>query len=351
MAALVEWRRAVGCFGTVIAGTLLLAVTVRGAYQPPSPILAGGSTTWAGLTAGTHAVGFSVVPLPESPAGDGSARVLVWRPVEALGVPLTVGTLAAAVCGGGPVEACFAGLAPPAEATGGADLAAIARLRLHGRSGGRPYRVRRPLVVLLGSLGSPGAEFTALAEALASRGHVVAEVVAGRRNGRRFDAAAVAEALDLGDRTIATMGRLDDVDVTRIGIVAWSFGGVPAALTAARDVRVRALVSLDSAVRYRYGTDLLRAAGFRAATMRARVLSFTAGIDNTVEKDEAVLAALPQERIERQSAAGLTHAGFCDHYGAWPAQGRPGADRRSFTAAFRAMGDRTVTFLATTLGG
>lgn len=351
MAAVVGRRRAVGRLGTVIAGSLLLATAVRGAHQPPSPIVAGGSTTWAGLTAGTHAVGFSVLPLPESPAGDGGARVFVWRPVEAPGVPLTVGTLAATVCGSGPVEACFPGLAPPAEAAGGPDLAVIERLRLHGRSGGRPARVRRPLVVLLGSLGSPGAEFTALAEALASRGHIVAEIVAGRRNGRRFDAAAVDEALDLTDRTIATMGRQGDVDVTRIGIVAWSFGGVPATLAAARDVRVRALVSLDSAGRYRYGTDLLRAAGFRAATMRARVLSFTAGVDNTVEKDDTVLAALPQERVERQSAVGLAHAGFCDHYGAWPAQGRPEADRRRFTTAFRAMGERTVAFLATTLGG
>lgn len=293
----------------------------------------------SGLSMGPHAVGFNVIALP-----GGAGRLFVWRPITRAGSPLTLGAFAEIVCPGHAEDLveCFPNLGAGAGAN--ATSSALRHLELRASPGGRPERGRHRLVLILGSLDSRGSELLGVAEALASQGHVVAEVVpAPQAVDRRIDVRTAEHTADLAALAVARLEDAGGVDTSRIGIVAWSFGGVPAVIRAARDPRVVALVSFDSALRYAYGTTLLGAAGIAPARVRARVYSVAAGAQNPVAKDERFIDALPHV-VPRTVGTGLRHADFCDQYGAWAAHAS-GPDGRDFQQRYRAAVEPAITFL------
>lgn len=189
---------------------------------------------------------------------------------------------------------------------------------------------RRPSVLAAGSIASRGGEFAALAEALASHGIVTAEVEPdGSAPAPAFDVTAVRRGVDRLRRARTLLNRDPGIDATRSGVVVWSFGGVPGALTGCRESR--AIVSLDSALRYRYGTDLLHTQGFDASACSADLMAIDAGVANTVPTDDAFVAAWPASRVERRVGHGLAHGDLVER-----------ADRAPSDAATRANYGRVL---------
>lgn len=331
----------------------VVAAVTAAAAQPST-----GRRTWAGTVPGPYAVGLTVLDGDRDTGAHAISRALVWRPIQAARDPITFEMFAHAVCPPAIartptalVVECFPNLASGLKGDRqDVDAAAVARVaseRLHAGFGGAPLPSRRAVVVIAGALSGTGGEFISLAETLASHGFLVAAVAAAAPAGPRTRTLAEAERTQLA---IAQMlSRLSDdagADTSRVALAAWSFGGVPIVLEAFANPRVQALVSLDSAMRYEYGSDLIRAApGYAPARFRGRVLHVTAGVDNTVAKDDRVLEALGQARVERHVADGLSHADFSDHYGALPALARPAAERARFHQHYNTMVARVVAFL------
>lgn len=321
------------------SSSIVALIVAMSAWQPrlvaPPP-----SLTWSGLAAGSHAVGFSVVALP-----DGRGRLLVWRPVQVSSEPMALGAFVDLVCPSGREStACTSDLLAGAGRQH-VDVEAMKRLSLSARAGGRPRNARHPVVLVVGSIDARGGEFLSQAEALASQGFVVAEVVPAPGEGRRgFTVESAEEATARARLALAALDLEADADTTRIGVIAWSFGGVPALMAASRDPRIVAIVSLDSALRYQYGRDLIAAAGTDVTQVRAEVYSLAAGVDNSVAKDDSVLRALatPGPRVV---AAALSHADFSDHYGAWPAMAGPTAVRAGFRRQYAAAIEPVLDFL------
>ena len=296
-------------------------------------------TTSSGLAMGPHAVGFSVLALP-----GGAGRLFVWRPIARAGAPLTLGAFADAVCPGraDDLAACFPNVAGSAGTTGRSS--ALRRMELRASLGGAPQG-RHPVVLLMGSIDSRGGELLGVAEALASQGLVVAEVLPPPQAATRaLDLRAAELAADRGALALARLDSAGGADTTRVGIAAWSFGGVPAMISASRDRRVVALVSFDSALRYAYGTALLAAANVAPGRVRARVYSVTAGSENSVAKDDRLVGALPG--LDARTIGGaLSHADFCDQYGAWAAYADGRESQERFHARYRAAVEPALTFL------
>jgi dienelactone hydrolase len=225
----------------------------------------------------------------------------VWRPVDAPGARITLGEL------GGLVRPAAGADRSPCLGEG---LSSAAGEPLFARLDGTPAAGRRPLVVLSGGLNSAGLELASLAETLASHGYVVAAVLAPPGDSpRAFDARHVELARAAIAATIERLSRDDGVDDERVALGAWSFGGAPATLEALARPSVRALVSLDSALRYQYGAALIRdARGYVPAAYRGALLSVIAGVDNEVAKDEGVLDAMSNATRTRHLAPGMSHA-------------------------------------------
>ncbi|WP_214317504.1 alpha/beta hydrolase family protein [Nonomuraea sediminis] len=143
----------------------------------------------------------------------------------------------------------------------------VKNVRTYARQGARPAAGRFPLVVLSPGLTLPRATLTGLAEDLASRGYVVAQVEhpyesAGTSfpDGRTV-ACVICEKPPAGGPPAIARSRAKDVsfvidelaswrnarmvDLKRIGMVGHSIGGNAAATTMVADRRVRAGVNMD----------------------------------------------------------------------------------------------------------
>jgi dienelactone hydrolase len=316
-------------------------------------------TSWAGVALGSYAVGVSVRRLRAANDDEAAYVALVWRPVtRADGPGATLEALAGALCpdldasGGARLGGCFPRLAgtiagaAPAESDDA--LERLAGLRLAAALGGEPAAGDFPLAVVVGSLRGSAIEFASLGEALASRGWVVAAVAPSAPPAEaEFDAASVVRVRAAIRAAVDELSAAPGIDASRIAVVAWSFGGVPAALEAAADPRVDALVSLDSALRYAYGAELIRAApDYRPSSFEGAFLSVEAGIDNEVAKDDALAAELAASPPRVVAVAGLDHGGFPDFAGALAAGVGSGAARAAFQRDRAAMIEMTAAFLA-----
>lgn len=117
-----------------------------------------------------------------------------------------------------------------------------------------------PLLLLGGSLTGPFYLNTVLAEYLASHGYVAAAMPAlPVREGEEpdFDLRAVDVQMRDMEFAIQALHDYPEATIDRMGLAAWSFGGVPQALLAMKNPDVAAVVSLDAATGYAYGQKLL----------------------------------------------------------------------------------------------
>jgi dienelactone hydrolase len=109
-----------------------------------------------------------------------------------------------------------------------------------------------PVVIYAPSFSASATENVDLCEYLASHGYIV---IASRSMGTRTKAMTSdlegleAQAADIAF-LIGQASRIPQADVSRIAVAGYSWGGLANVLAAARDDRIRALVSLDGSVRY-----------------------------------------------------------------------------------------------------
>jgi|CXWL01.1.fsa_nt_gi pimeloyl-ACP methyl ester carboxylesterase len=316
-----------------------------------------------GATSAVYPVGFTMAGITGGEADNQSRyRAFIWRPIRKLVDPITLAEFSQNACGSTGDDAarqalrlCFPDLvlnvekATPEDGSPAA-LSEIARRVLVPGPGGTAISSRLPLVVLLGALSNPGGDFSGLADGIARRGYVVVAMVPAPGRERKAINTSEAEQASLAlDATLVMLARDQGVDVERTALIGWSFGGIPMMLAAARSRGIRSIVSLDSAIRYQYGVDLLRPllgegfGGFHGA-----VLSMSAGVDNSVAKSDSLLERLGV-RVERLQAEGFRHADFSDQHGGFPAQLSSASERERFQRRYAQLVSTIVEFLERTL--
>jgi dienelactone hydrolase len=119
-----------------------------------------------------------------------------------------------------------------------------------------PQAGQFPVVIYAPSLNAPATENIELCEYLASHGYVVLASPSMGATSRTMTvdlAGANAEARDISF-LIDFAKSLPDAEISEIAAMGYSWGGMAALFSAARDQRVRALVSLDGSFRYSAGT-------------------------------------------------------------------------------------------------
>jgi dienelactone hydrolase len=122
-----------------------------------------------------------------------------------------------------------------------------------------------PLILFSAGLTGPSYLNTVLCEYLASHGYVsVAIPSLPPREDRDadFDLHSVDAQMRDMEFVIQQMHDYPEVTLDRIGLVAWSLGGVSQALLQMKNSDVAALVSLDAATGYAYGRELLESSLF-----------------------------------------------------------------------------------------
>jgi hypothetical protein len=271
-------------------------------------------------------IGISVIQVDPAVDETLGVRMAVWQPVERQGTPATLGDLSRLVCPGTDnVGDCFRDLRQPTGLQDNVSLTsvqldALSRVGLEAGIGSVRVNRRLPTVVLTGSIRSRSAEFIELAQAVAKRGIVAAIVIPPFEPARPEFSLTEAEMSHARlSRSIARLANDGILDPARVALTAWSFGGVPAMLEAMSNPSVRAVVSLDSAVRYKYGVELIRSArAYRPLAFRGSLLSLVAGEDNPVEKSDVVLQALANATVRSVTVQGLRHGDFSDLYAALP---------------------------------
>jgi dienelactone hydrolase len=330
-----RWRGNAKCRSRIAIGVVLAATGVSA--QPGG--VAGATQSLEGV-AGPHEVGFRVETrldlarpfrLELNPADDEHARpirMFIWYPTEREGTEpaATYADYILADHGeppGGSLsdearKAVGARLRSP-EFDGELLDAAVDRLLevpVRARRDAAPLIGHFPLIVI-GPGGTTSASLHALlAEHLASHGFIsVAIPSLPRRAGERWPFDQTGVALHLRDLETALDQLLawPPVDRSRVGLAAWSVGGVAQALMAMRNPDVDVLVSLDGATGYAYGLEMLRAAidfnerGVSVPYLHAHGL---APARYEVEKDFTVFESLTAGPALLLTFPDLSHADF-----------------------------------------
>lgn len=194
-------------------------------------------------------------------------------------------------------------------------------LRGRGRAGTESAPGARPLVVLQAGMTSRGFTLLPLAEFLASHGYVVAALATfGRTHVEPlgFDAASVRVLADDAIFALGVLNKRTEVDASRIGLMAWSVGGVAQAwLRLEKPEAFRAAVSLDSGTGYSYGAGLLRQhPAFNERSPRGPFLHFDLEPANArIARDDGFLRAHPTGDAVRFVLPGLRHGDLVLPYG------------------------------------
>lgn len=116
----------------------------------------------------------------------------------------------------------------------------------------RPAAGKFPVVVYAPGFSGSAVENADLCETLASHGYVVLSSASVGARGRAMTAdleGLETQAADIA-YLIGLAARLPQADTGRVGVVGYSWGGLANVFAAAKDARIRALVSLDGSLRY-----------------------------------------------------------------------------------------------------
>ena len=245
-----------------------------------SPFLA-----WDGLAPGPHAVGFRLAESwdasrPFGPPRDyrGAPRpffarrflpVSIWYPAAPGGQPMRYGDYVDQMAWGPDGEArpgrrdaelrFVQGVTPLASPPRPEAVSGLLGQPVLARRDAPPREGRFPVVVYAPGQAYPAGDNSVLCEYLASHGYVVlAAPSVGRDTWRMGSDLGDLEAQARDLEYLAGFARTwPQADTERLGTVGYSWGGLANVLFAVRDTRVKALVSLDGAVRH---GELLQAA-------------------------------------------------------------------------------------------
>jgi len=116
----------------------------------------------------------------------------------------------------------------------------------------RPVEGKFPVVIYAPSYSASAMENADLCEYLASQGYIVLSSASVGARTRAMTAdleGAEAQAADIAF-LIGFASTLPQADTLKVGVVGFSWGGLTNVLAAAKDARIKALVSLDGSLRY-----------------------------------------------------------------------------------------------------
>lgn len=137
---------------------------------------------------------------------------------------------------------------------------------------------RFPLVVYAPGQSSVAWDNANLCEYLASQGYVVVASASLGKSTRDADdnlADIEAEAADISF-LIGYAKTLPDVDIAKVAVAGWSWGGISNLFAAAHDDRIKALIALDGSLRY-YPGLIKKAGNIHPERMTIPLLFFTRG--------------------------------------------------------------------------
>ncbi len=163
-----------------------------------------------------------------------------------------------------------------------------------------------------------------LGEVLASHGYVVAStpaLPAHQRRIPRYDALSVRTQLRDLEFALHSLHTQPYVDLGNIGLLAWSFGGLPVALLQMRNSDVTAIVSFDARIGFRNAPELFaEATDFDPFRVTVPILHLTGSGEPQVDrlKDNSFFDAVPYADIHRLVLSGLRHRDFNFLWGALP---------------------------------
>ena len=264
---------------------------------------------------GPHPVGVSVVqqydyaraPRPAIDSDTGLVRkgelarpvqTLVWYPAQAKGVTMRFGDYYRSAMTENDfsldqvgVERAFqAALAIDARALGKDHAQAELARPMWARRDALPAAGKFPLVIYAPGHNGSAHENVELCEYLASQGYVVMASPSIGARGVSMEISlegAETQAADIGF-LIGYAHSLPNVDMDRIAVAGYSWGGLANVLAAARDQRIRALVALDGSVRGfpEYVNGGKDAAKYATAARVALPLLYLSAEPKTIEEME-----------------------------------------------------------------
>ena len=249
--------RLLGCVRAAMAGAAMLAPAL--AWCGPAVVFANAP--------GPHAVGLRVVQQVDAsrsymdhfdivtgnPVAGMHARpiqTLVWYPAAAGGQALRYGDYIALARS----EEVFDGTGRPVlpVARRAQAVEAVSAQPMRAVRDALPAPGRFPVVIYAPSFGAIAAENADLCEYLASQGYVVMASASMGAHSRAMTPDLEGVEAQVGDIEflVGYAATLAQADAERIAVVGFSWGGLSNVAAAAKDGRIRALVSLDGTIRY-----------------------------------------------------------------------------------------------------
>lgn len=358
---------------------LLLAVAA-----PPAS--AQSFLAWKGLTPGPYPVGFSTATVEDLTRTLRPPTDYLGRPRPGYGRrPLHIAVWFPAGPGAGGVEMTYGDYLPlmawdtGPEAEGAAERAvtelrytqtvtpqasppdqeSIDRLRserVWARRDAPPAVGRFPVLVYAPGMGYPAFDNSVLCEYLASHGYVVVAAPSTGPDAGRMAYGALgleAQARDL-EFLVGYLQTLPYADAERIGTAGYSWGGLSSILFALRNARVKAVISLDGAVREEQPLAIARTFHhFKAERLRVPMLVFTNAPNPAAPErgDESFLEQAKFSEITRAVVSGTVHHDIASMPSLLRRATKDGKDRdwSQATAGYEAICKLTREFLDTRL--
>jgi dienelactone hydrolase len=203
-----------------------------------------------------------------------------------------------------------------------------------------------PVVVLDAGMRSDALAYFSLAEFIASHGFIVISMPSipyapGRDFG--FNGNGVRSKADSITAVLDAAAQWSGSDASRVLLAAWSVGGVSTAAVAARDQRVRAVLSLDGGLGYDYGSKLL--SEINVVAIDKPILHITGAMPNPypVPKSDELFA-----RVGAPSwvaiVQGVNHSHFVMQGGVVPYARDVSSDGERFRRAYRSIAMLSLRF-------
>jgi dienelactone hydrolase len=302
--------------------------------------IAGAPVLWAGLTPGSHRVGYRVLNTSSS------GVVHVWYPTAESGAPMRFADYAG---NSAPQLSAFLERAGMNRSA----IDSLFALPLFASATPRAAAGPFPLILVAQGNGQDVIDQVVLCEYLASQGFVVATTPSPmlRVPMEREDQVgqlAELQASDLSDAIDVVSAALP-ANGERISVVGHSFGARSALLLAMRDQRIRGLVSLDGGIGTATAVEPFRQAkSFRADAALPPLLHFYEELDAFMAPDFTLLRRLRFAELELVRSTELHHAHFTTYgfvAGVFPDIARATRATPSTTAALVAVAVKTADFL------
>ena len=310
---------------------------------------------WGSLLPGPYRVGLRV----ETMTGGGGAPIqVVWTfPTVEEGKPWTLGALIDATCEepGQPSPpssrtACRRTFLDALAQYGRAETPIMDR-RIASARGVTPVPDRRPLIVFDAGLRSDALSYFALAEFLSSHGYICVSAPSlpfAADKPLTLDEAGIRWKADQIGRVIRLARQHSSVDPSRIGLAAWSVGGVTTAIVA-KSSGARALISLDGGLGYDYGPPLARRVLGTGSILEVPTLHVTGTAANPFPgpKTFAAFDSATVSHVYRAEIAAINHSHFVAHAGVVRYSSDTSSDAAQFWRANEAVARLVLLFADT----